>query len=79
MSVSHCNFKKILIHFILHCICIRISAILSSVGVVVFFINSHKVEIRFVQGITRTYEVRLRNLFPEKKPFLVYKVLLYLT
>ncbi|CAG9537115.1 unnamed protein product [Cercopithifilaria johnstoni] len=34
------------------------ATILSSVGIVVFFINSHKVEIRFVQGITRTYEQR---------------------
>ncbi|VDK81858.1 unnamed protein product [Litomosoides sigmodontis] len=35
-----------------------IIAIFSIVGVVVFFINSHKVEIRFVQSITRTYEQR---------------------
>ncbi|VDK43157.1 unnamed protein product [Anisakis simplex] len=33
-----------------------IAAILSTVGLVVFFIFSHKVDFRFVHGITRTYE-----------------------
>ncbi|VDM43372.1 unnamed protein product [Toxocara canis] len=33
-----------------------VAAILSMVGVVVFFMCSHKVDFRFVHGITRTYE-----------------------
>lgn len=38
-------------------ICFYFSALFSLVGISVFFIYSHRVDFRFVHGITRTYEV----------------------
>ncbi|VDN01249.1 unnamed protein product [Thelazia callipaeda] len=57
-----CCFLMCALYFrtaaIVSCTLLLIATILSSVGVSTFFIHSHKAEIRFVQGITRTYEQR---------------------
>ncbi|MCP9265575.1 Ubiquitin-conjugating enzyme E2 N [Dirofilaria immitis] len=61
-ALSLCCFLMCALYFriaaLVSCTLSLFTTIFSSAGIVVFFINSHKVEIRFVQGITRTYEQR---------------------
>ncbi|TMS38656.1 hypothetical protein L596_005331 [Steinernema carpocapsae] len=46
-----------------------ITVSLTTVAMVVYFINSHKVEVRFVHGITRTYEFDSSKLKDVKSHF----------